>query len=572
MSAASLASGYNSATQVEIEPSESPVQEVVSKTSATTAGEPSLLISGGASVPAVPEASSTEETDGSKDPSVSGFQKKPRRTVSFSTDSIAEDEASIKLYCPRPSKAERRSPVRRKEGNTSPRLERGVELRPWRPFPCAVPLRGVVQHYAWGQQRDSAVAAMATGQVRSKRGPLRAPPMSRGMLFAELWMGTHPSGPSSVVVPSSSAQSPQSACFGSFGDVSSEGGEREEWFLKDLIVHDPRFWLGEECQAEDISFVFKVLSVQQALPVQVHPSKASAERLHKRFPSAYTDDNHKPKLCIPVGHFEALCGFRPTEQIREYVRTVKELGDLCVENEETVDSDSIRVLYSRLLASSPRKLSQKVGELVARLRQESSRTPEEDLILRISLNCQGDAGVFSVFFLNYVRITADMAHRYIYCAPCEPHAYLLGECVECMTLSDNVVRAGLTPKYKDIDTLLDVMTYRDDMLEALVGTADQLSPNVFKYDPPVTEFLIYEISGVVEEGLRLPKAAIAAQLVGSSSISFVGLEEASDGQQSAGERCAQQTLMRGQTVFSKAGTTLYVSHMEEGAKLFIATS
>ena len=27
-----------------------------------------------------------------------------------------------------------------------------------------------------------------------------------------------------------------------------------------------------------------------------------------------------------------------------------------------------------------------------------------------------------------------------------PHAYLYGECMECMANSDNVVRAGLTPK------------------------------------------------------------------------------------------------------------------------------
>jgi len=41
----------------------------------------------------------------------------------------------------------------------------------------------------------------------------------------------------------------------------------------------------------------------------------------------------------------------------------------------------------------------------------------------------------------------------------EPHAYLKGDCVECMATSDNVVRAGLTPKLKDSDTLIKMLTY-----------------------------------------------------------------------------------------------------------------
>ena len=42
----------------------------------------------------------------------------------------------------------------------------------------------------------------------------------------------------------------------------------------------------------------------------------------------------------------------------------------------------------------------------------------------------------------------------------EPHAYIYGDCVECMALSDNTVRAGLTPKHKDIETLVEMLHYR----------------------------------------------------------------------------------------------------------------
>ena len=40
-----------------------------------------------------------------------------------------------------------------------------------------------------------------------------------------------------------------------------------------------------------------------------------------------------------------------------------------------------------------------------------------------------------------------------------PHAYIHGDILECMALSDNVVRVGLTPKFKDIETMYHMLHY-----------------------------------------------------------------------------------------------------------------
>lgn len=40
-----------------------------------------------------------------------------------------------------------------------------------------------------------------------------------------------------------------------------------------------------------------------------------------------------------------------------------------------------------------------------------------------------------------------------------PHAYIQGELCECMINSDNVVRGGLTPKLKDVTTLLSILPF-----------------------------------------------------------------------------------------------------------------
>jgi mannose-6-phosphate isomerase len=42
----------------------------------------------------------------------------------------------------------------------------------------------------------------------------------------------------------------------------------------------------------------------------------------------------------------------------------------------------------------------------------------------------------------------------IYLAANVPHAYVSGELVECMATSDNVIRAGLTPKLRFVRPFL----------------------------------------------------------------------------------------------------------------------
>ena len=44
-------------------------------------------------------------------------------------------------------------------------------------------------------------------------------------------------------------------------------------------------------------------------------------------------------------------------------------------------------------------------------------------------------------------------------SPDEPHAYISGDLIEAMVCSDNVVRGGLTPKFKDTKTLEMVSTF-----------------------------------------------------------------------------------------------------------------
>ena len=58
-----------------------------------------------------------------------------------------------------------------------------------------------------------------------------------------------------------------------------------------------------------------------------------------------------------------------------------------------------------------------------------------------------------------------------------------GDCVEIMACSDNVVRAGLTPKLRDVAVLCDMLTYSFGESPKFSGvTVDQYTR---RFSPPV---------------------------------------------------------------------------------------
>ena len=56
-------------------------------------------------------------------------------------------------------------------------------------------------------------------------------------------------------------------------------------------------------------------------------------------------------------------------------------------------------------------------------------------------------GIIVQYFLNYIKLKP---YQCLSMNPDEPHAYIKGDCIECMANSDNVIRMGLTTKFKDI--------------------------------------------------------------------------------------------------------------------------
>lgn len=100
-----------------------------------------------------------------------------------------------------------------------------------------------------------------------------------------------------------------------------------------------------------------------------------------------------------------------------------------------------------------------------------------------------------------------------------------------------------------------------------------MQKHVVKYDPPVEDFMVYEIDGPVPEGITLPRAAIAACINGNLMIDFTPAHEEGDEipPSATWSWAGQKKIRSGHTIFCKAGTQMIISSADPGAKLFIAT-
>lgn len=295
-----------------------------------------------------------------------------------------------------------------------------------------IPLRPVIKDYAWGiRGLDSRVAryALESGIIDE---------VDPDCPYAELWMGTHPSGPTAL----------------------RDGSTLEE------AVGGP------------LPFLFKVLSAGKALSIQAHPCKDGAKRLHVENPENYVDDNHKPELAVALTPFEAMCGFRRLEEIAILIKKHPEFA-ACISDEaklkcflagpsEENKRDALKMLFQSFMSCPKETSSVQLKLLLKRLQKEQSCDfvhPHEEppwerklsrAILRLAQQFPGDSGAMAPFLLNYLLIAPGES---FYMAANEPHAYVAGEIIECMACSDNVVRAGLTPKFKDVDNLVSMLTY-----------------------------------------------------------------------------------------------------------------
>ncbi|MFV0460114.1 MAG: mannose-6-phosphate isomerase, class I [Actinomycetales bacterium] len=359
--------------------------------------------------------------------------------------------------------------------------------RPTRSEATIYALTYVLRDYAWGSTTSipQLLGLTPTGEP-----------------VAELWLGSHPDSPASI--RAGAAQEPLDAWLGEHPEA-----------------------LGQDCRTrfgDTLPYLLKVLAAQTALSLQVHPTREQASQGYAAEEDAgvprsarhrrYKDPNHKPEMVVALTEFDALCGIRPVAE------TVVLLRALAVDHplarrllatlDPTDEAGSLRAAFELLLSSDEAPEAVSAAEKAATgyldTHPDGAYGDIASTVLTLAESYPGDAGVLVALLLNRLTLAPGEA---LYLPAGNVHAYLRGTAVEVMATSDNVLRAGLTPKYVDVAELMSVVDFSTGPVPYVVSTGDA---TVRVYRPGAAEFELAwvrldggagELAGVLPGGPRI---------------------------------------------------------------------
>lgn len=242
----------------------------------------------------------------------------------------------------------------------------------------------MVQHYAWG---DPVFLPQLLGIEPD------------GRPWAELWLGTHPNGPSLL---------------------------RDGSSLADLTG--------------DLPYLLKVLAAAEPLSLQTHPNTNQAS---DGFASGvFSDPFPKPELLCALTPFQAFCGIRPVAATLDLLDEL-EIDDLARVLAAHGPAAALAGMYGGAIAIEP------IIEAC-----ESSDRPEAEWVRKLASLYPTRTSVAVTLLLNYVVLAPGQALRL---DAGNLHSYLHGAGIELMGPSDNVVRGGLTRKPVDVGELLRIV-------------------------------------------------------------------------------------------------------------------
>lgn len=294
-------------------------------------------------------------------------------------------------------------------------------------------LSGAVKDYAWGSPRAiSDFTGIDFG----------------GQRVAELWFGAHN------------------------GAQTLAGGRP----LSEVISADPAGILGADVAARfdgALPFLLKVIAPEQPLSLQVHPGKELAEAGFQAEEEAgiprnsprrnYRDRNHKPEMIFALTPFEAFAGFRAPRRAIEVLDNLK--APLAREMLEILRAHpgyrGLRAVARKLLAPLDEERRVQIEAVITACQDRLDRGTSPSLrvdrqAVALARTYPSDPGAVLSLLLNPVTLRAGEA---LFIPTGAVHAYVSGLGIEVMSSSDNVLRAGLTPKHIDAGEALRCMDF-----------------------------------------------------------------------------------------------------------------
>lgn len=373
-----------------------------------------------------------------------------------------------------------------------------------------IPIRPVPKRYAWG---SSTRLQSLMPSMRGVAGPL-----------AELWYGGHPQSPSIVTVRGS--------------DVALDAAVRDDPFRMLGPVASHRW-------GPMLPYLLKVIAVHRPLSLQVHPLDFEARAgFHREnaagvpldaFDRSFRDAHEKSEMVVALDDFRASIGFAPIVQQIAALRLVDcdlarlmvrllmgqtdgipslladvRLADACMPPASVswgVPGRSVfRAFWAAVTAgrdgrrSDMRRSVDWLSVLTA-ARGRIGRTGDRDTVrsafdnaIDAARSFPDDPSVLALLMMNPVRLQPGEG---AFITPGTPHAYIQGMAAEIMTNSDNVLRAGLTVKHRDVPNMLRNLR---PLPEPVRRPESFARPDGVLYRPGLDEFSLRLGRAAVEEG------------------------------------------------------------------------
>ena len=296
-----------------------------------------------------------------------------------------------------------------------------------------------------------------------------------GKPFAELWLGAHPTGPSTII-----------------GPTGNEG--LDEWVARDRLGN-----LGQRVDAAfgRLPYLVKLLAPAKPLSIQVHPTRGLAakgflEEERQGIPldaphRTFKDMNNKPEMVYAISNFDGLAGFRPRQEIARLLEELAGPLEPARARLSTTPGEHGMRLMLEILVGLPPEDIQTVLEIAASLAllhphpvvRAACATVRE-----LANAYPGDVGAVVSLVLNRVHLAPGES---MFLADGVPHAYLGGFGLEVMANSDNVLRLGLTSKHIDVEAMLGAVDFSSSGFDVTSAPKDATTHT---FRPPVPDFAL----------------------------------------------------------------------------------
>ena len=348
---------------------------------------------------------------------------------------------------------------------------------------------GQVQHYDWGTIAEI---------------PRLLGVESDGCPWAEYWLGAHPKAPSLLA----------DDCDINGADRADGGQPLDRW----LAEHpDQLGQASREVFGDRLSFLLKILSAEQPLSIQAHPSRTQAQLGFAQENAAgvpiddprrlYRDDWPKPEMIVALTEFHALYGFRDPHESRRMLTVFDAVDGFpgLVAPLEDPGSEGIAAVLTSCL--QPDEQNRRViADMIAAahdLVQDNDPPSGQGKVPQLARTAveldrayPGDPSILAALLMNRVHLRPGES---LFLGAGTMHAYLHGTGIEIMASSDNVLRGGLTSKHIDVPALL----AHADLTATCVQPEcpRQLPGGLQHYRTPFPEFTLWRLGERVETDL-----------------------------------------------------------------------